>query len=1228
MPVANPMFVVTLDAKAYAEMLNKPGTDGQAVAAARRDPLIEFDDNARKIKVGYEYRAFVVEHTPFRKFIDMWTLKGAMSYATPAFKQLIADRLDTARDDMRDTFDPNTYVEPRQPKIDPNATGRSAASDLLAQDGGFVVGRGHKDTQSANLLTDILNADGKPVDMFFIEEFATELQDELTDYIDGPPEAPMSAGLRKRVAELKANYLVDWEPILAKAKQKKVKLFGMDTPTAEPGVEDKDPQYGERRCAVMNAVAVDVIEKAKAANPGAKFVVMTGEAHLNTHPGGIPGLSQLLGIPGMRVNGEGKLRFVPDDKTLRTMPDAAEQMFIDQAMDEAVKAYTALPKGPGDPSKLDDRHLRRVLQDLAEELATSGDLTDANSATGLLAHPKTKAAIKAICDGTKGRETRHPSLVEAIGKGDTATVRKLIAEDPDIVMQGDVNQRTLMHEAAKAGQADIVDILLQAGANPNALDGAYVTPLHEACGAGGDEAVVTYMVKSMVDDGGDLTIPDGNCKTGYDRVLDRKDPTMLGELVEDGVGHIEDLWVRVFEKQARDEYADAGRDPTQYLDFDPGELRALAKDRFGKMSARTRIVDPSDIQEVLNIDQESDDAIADLIARTKKRKQRRLEMLSAIDADDAGTAGGILAADPRFKTYDISEGMTALDMAALGGKDRTMMSLIQNGADPNGVNARGRTPLIEVCDKDVPKTDTAGKDKVRETAGILMDLGADPNRTDRLGATPLHYAGFHDNDAVVKDLAANGADPSIKDRRGWTALDTTIGSTNKASEQAFYDTGMAEKTPTLPAGKHSTIDLLCMATRCTNPVADEMTTRKMYERLYSMEPLRPILDLAAAATCNDRTPPNGGARVFQTDSVSVNLLYGKSTGPAGAYDEKVNTVLVATKPKNKEDAPSGKLAHELTHMTAHLVTGNEASYPFKPADGKAKQEYLDAIAADLNGLHQLCDGDPVHAWVKDRMTGRMPDYMKKTGETDFAPTDHRLLQEHIVTAPQLMAAYGPDFVRDKLPNMMAAFEKLSRQAADTLQNDPRFAKGRAKIDPAKNQAMIDRLETEGAAPKSPEAMMLARRGADFDVDGVVAKVRAAYIAEHGRQKAPDANGPSIVHSPNNFEIHPDEQRAVEKRLTLLKNILAKTMATDSIAQTDIERGARAARRRARQGGSWRAGRQDPAEDCDADVGHLGKEGQGRLRDILYRQEQQRRRGGSGRGRCRGIGVARPWRQQR
>jgi hypothetical protein len=75
----------------------------------------------------------------------------------------------------------------------------------------------------------------------------------------------------------------------------------------------------------------------------------------------VPGLAQMLGVPGMHVNEQGRLRVAPDDKTQRGMPDATQQAFIDAAMVEAVKQYKIIPDNERAPRILDNKHLRRAM---------------------------------------------------------------------------------------------------------------------------------------------------------------------------------------------------------------------------------------------------------------------------------------------------------------------------------------------------------------------------------------------------------------------------------------------------------------------------------------------------------------------------------------------------------------------------------------------------------------------------------------------------------------------------------------------------------------------------------------------------------------------------------------------------------------------------------------------------------------------------------------------------
>ncbi|XP_066534391.1 cyclin-dependent kinase 4 inhibitor B [Hoplias malabaricus] len=98
--------------------------------------------------------------------------------------------------------------------------------------------------------------------------------------------------------------------------------------------------------------------------------------------------------------------------------------------------------------------------------------------------------------------------------------------------------------------------------------------------------------------------------------------------------------------------------------------------------------------------------------------------------------------------------------AAATGNTECVEHLLQSGADVNGTNRFGRTPVQVMM---------MGSARV---ARLLLSHGADPNVQDAsTHATPLHDAargGFQD---TVRVLLEFKADPELRDSRGHTAAE-------------------------------------------------------------------------------------------------------------------------------------------------------------------------------------------------------------------------------------------------------------------------------------------------------------------------------------------------------------------------------------------------------------------------------------------------------------------------
>src|SRR5919106_3396365 len=80
---------------------------------------------------------------------------------------------------------------------------------------------------------------------------------------------------------------------------------------------------------------------------------------------------------------------------------------------------------------------------------------------------------------------RVAGFVEACRTGDVDAVQELLLADPELARSRDAHGSTPLHAAAARGHHQVVRLLLQQGADPNARDaGDNATPLHFAAGGG------------------------------------------------------------------------------------------------------------------------------------------------------------------------------------------------------------------------------------------------------------------------------------------------------------------------------------------------------------------------------------------------------------------------------------------------------------------------------------------------------------------------------------------------------------------------------------------------------------------------------------------------------------------------------------------------------------------------------------------------------------------------
>ena len=156
-------------------------------------------------------------------------------------------------------------------------------------------------------------------------------------------------------------------------------------------------------------------------------------------------------------------------------------------------------------------------------------------------------------------------------------------------------------------------------------------------------------------------------------------------------------------------------------------------------------------------------------------------------------------------------GAAPLDAAIFGGHMDLVRYLVERGADINGIGYGDNTPLMAAANQGNPQavklllnvgadpnlaspvtgetplhasTAHAYQEGMLDCVRLLLSAGANPNvkakagmPTDRyyrdtrlVGETPLHLAAAYGDEAMIRCLLGAGADPSVRDDRGDSAL--------------------------------------------------------------------------------------------------------------------------------------------------------------------------------------------------------------------------------------------------------------------------------------------------------------------------------------------------------------------------------------------------------------------------------------------------------------------------
>lgn len=465
-------------------------------------------------------------------------------FATEEYKQELTDELEKRRAECRALDYPD--IE-RDLTNELDATGPETITNVMETSGGLVIGSDHRDSTASEIVIEALESNGVSLangnGLIFVEEINSSVQPYIDSYYASAPEAEMPAPLYTFLDSLGSEFV----DLVAASKRAGARVYGIDTSEAKVAGEDKkSATHHIQRCAKMNAASAEIIENAKAAHPGQGFVALVGEAHINTHEGGVPGLAQLLNVPGLSPTASGKFQIAPENRNNRGMPppDAC-------ALSDAILRKLAEQMG-GDPNALADwRDQEQAARDTALSYLDDHPVDGEIDLDALLADQGLIARIEAKKDEMEQRATRRSALKALVDQGDLDTFRTDLAHyaatDP-LFLTNDLktdDKGSLLTDVIAAGHADLVQDLVDAGApidDPEEADAVFSAILTKHSADKGDATILPADADQSLEDAitaamGAGIPPNGSNRRGetpLQKILGAGATGAVGILLQDG----------------------------------------------------------------------------------------------------------------------------------------------------------------------------------------------------------------------------------------------------------------------------------------------------------------------------------------------------------------------------------------------------------------------------------------------------------------------------------------------------------------------------------------------------------------------------------------------------------------------------------------------------------------------------------------------------------------------